>query len=129
MQYTMNTLMDAWQEFQAPDMKGLLANVVAVFPDVAEQRLAKEINLSAWESAKDAHNWYVSSAGHKNALHQHSSGILHTFGNLLASLQPTQNIQHQDRCKQCSRLVEAREICVVASPRCSVCGGPTFRYP
>lgn len=129
MQQTMNTLIDVWSEFQAPEMKGLLANLVAVFPDIKDQRVAKEINLSFWESAKDAHNWYVKSPGHKNALFQHTSGRLKTFGNLLASLELAGPMQHRDRCRQCARPVQSKELGGLAPQNCGVCGGPTFRHP
>merc|ERR1711972_603024 len=103
---TMNNLADVWKEFQSPDVKGLVANVVAVFPFVRGVKglpLAKEINLSAWESSQDAYDWYVRSPGHKRALYQHSSGLLRTFGNLLASLEPVTQVRHQDRCMKCAR--------------------------
>lgn len=129
MQRTMNTLIDVWSEFQDPKMKGLLSNLVAVFPDVEEQQVAKEINLSFWESSRDAHNWYVRSPGHKNALFQHTSGRLHTFGNLLASLELAAPLQHRDRCRQCLRPVHSKEVGSVAPPRCGVCGGAAFRHP
>eukprot|EP00931_Biecheleriopsis_adriatica_P035093 TRINITY_DN20221_c0_g2_i2.p1 TRINITY_DN20221_c0_g2~~TRINITY_DN20221_c0_g2_i2.p1 ORF type:complete len:920 (-),score=184.62 TRINITY_DN20221_c0_g2_i2:230-2860(-) len=68
MQKTMNTLIDVWGEFQDPKLPGLCANVVAIFPSCYRQGLAKEINLSAWESGKDAYEWYVKSKGHRKAL-------------------------------------------------------------
>jgi len=128
-QKTMNTLRDIWQEFQDPPTPGLAANVVAVFPEVEEQGLTKEFNFSAWESARAAHDWYVESPGHKRVIHQHTSGILQTFGNLLCSLQPAEPIRHQDRCKHCMRVVESEERGKPAPRRCQVCGGPTYRFP
>eukprot|EP00930_Biecheleria_cincta_P045209 TRINITY_DN31168_c0_g1_i1.p1 TRINITY_DN31168_c0_g1~~TRINITY_DN31168_c0_g1_i1.p1 ORF type:complete len:956 (+),score=177.54 TRINITY_DN31168_c0_g1_i1:77-2944(+) len=125
-QKTMNTLVDVWKEFQDPALPGLCANVVAVFPTTS-QGLAKEINFSSWETGKDAYDWYVKSEGHKKALAQHTSGILKTFGNLLASLEPKQPLQHQDRCRRCSRVEAAREG-QLAPSACRVCGGATFRY-
>lgn len=129
MQKTMNTLVDVWQEFQDPNLKGLISNVVAVFPHIPNQAVTKEINFSAWESAADAYNWYVSSPAHKNALFQHSSGILQTFGNLLASLQPNGDLDHTDRCKSCRRPVRSKEVGQLAPSKCGVCGGPTHRFP
>ena len=61
MQHTMNTLVDVWKEFHAPKLSGLCANVVMVFPSCTNQGLAKEINLSVWETGKDAFDWYVKS--------------------------------------------------------------------
>mmetsp|Transcript_7459 Transcript_7459/g.17128 ORF Transcript_7459/g.17128 Transcript_7459/m.17128 type:complete len:961 (-) Transcript_7459:34-2916(-) len=126
MQLTMNTLVDVWGEFHDPELPGLCANVVMVIPS-AEQGLNKEINLSVWETGKDAFDWYVKSQGHKKALMQHTSGILRTFGNLLASLEPAQPIKYQDRCRRCGRTVEASPG-QPAPSTCSVCGASSFRY-
>ncbi|CAE8589911.1 unnamed protein product, partial [Polarella glacialis] len=95
MQRTMNNLLDVWKEFQDPALPGLCANVVAIFPQVMGQGVAKEINLSAWETGKDAYDWYVKSKGHRTALTQHHGGTLRTFGNLLASLQHAEPLRHQ----------------------------------
>lgn len=127
-QRTMNTLRDVWSEFKQPSVRGLVANVVAVFPQV-EEGLTKELNLSAWESASAAHDWYANSPGHRRVMYQHGSGLLQTFGNLLASLDAAAPIRHQDRCRHCARVVEASEHGLRAPKRCGVCGGPTFRYP
>merc|ERR1712139_409068 len=43
-QRTMNTLREVWSEFKEPTVRGLVSNVVAVFPQV-EEGLTKEINL------------------------------------------------------------------------------------
>lgn len=126
MQHTMNTLVDVWDEFHEPKLPGLCANVVMVFPS-SDQGLAKEINLSAWETGKDAFEWYVKSKGHKKALMQHTSGVLRTFGNLLASLEPKEPISYQDRCSSCSRPVEAVPG-ELAPNLCAVCGARAFRY-
>ncbi|CAE7230351.1 alnC [Symbiodinium natans] len=126
LQHTMNTLVDVWGEFHDPTLPGLCANVVMVFPS-SDQGWAKEINLSVWESGKDAFDWYVKSKGHKKALMEHTSGILRTFGNLLASLEPVEPIKYQDRCRRCGRTVEA-SAGQPAHPACLVCGASTFRY-
>ena len=42
---------EVWTEFHEPKLPGLCANVVMVFPS-SDQGLAKEINLSCWESGK-----------------------------------------------------------------------------
>ncbi|CAE7709505.1 alnC [Symbiodinium pilosum] len=126
LQHTMNTLVDVWGEFHDPTLPGLCANVVMVFP-TSGQGWAKEINLSVWESGKDAFDWYVKSKGHKKALMEHTSGILRTFGNLLASLEPAEPIKYQDRCRRCGRTVEAAPG-QPAQPACPVCGAGTFRY-
>ncbi|CAJ1366509.1 unnamed protein product [Effrenium voratum] len=126
MQHTMNTLVDVWNEFHEPKLPGLCANVVMVFPS-SDQGLAKEINLSAWESGKDAFEWYVKSQGHKKALMmQHTSGVLRTFGNLLASLEPREQ-RFLDRCSTCSRQVEGT-MGQPAPDLCGVCGARSFRY-
>lgn len=127
-QKTMNNLREAWTEFQTPAGDGLISNLVAVFPQV-EEGLTKEINFSAWESAKAAHNWYVNSPGHRRVVSQHASGVLQTFGNMLASLEPASPFKHQERCRSCSRVVEATEPGGRTPKRCGVCGGPTFSYP
>jgi len=127
-QRTMNTLREVWEEFKQPSVRGLVANVVAVFPQL-EEGLTKEINLSAWESSAEAHDWYVNSPGHRRVMHQHGSGLLQTFGNLLASLDPSAPIRYQDRCRHCAIVVEAKEFGLRPPKRCGVCGGPTFRYP
>ena len=126
MQHTMNNLVDVWDEFEEPKLPGLFANVVMVFPS-SDQGLAKEINLSAWETCKDAFEWYVKSKGHKKALMQHTSDVLRTFGNLLASLEPKEPISYQDRCSSCSRPVEAVPG-ELAPNLCAVCGARAFRY-
>lgn len=51
---------------------------------------------------------------------QHTSGVLRTFGNLLASLEPREAIRYQDRCHRCSRPVEA------PGGKCGVCGTRSF---
>eukprot|EP00747_Dinoflagellata_sp_TGD_P015596 gnl/TRDRNA2_/TRDRNA2_124445_c2_seq1.p1 gnl/TRDRNA2_/TRDRNA2_124445_c2~~gnl/TRDRNA2_/TRDRNA2_124445_c2_seq1.p1 ORF type:complete len:522 (+),score=68.33 gnl/TRDRNA2_/TRDRNA2_124445_c2_seq1:119-1567(+) len=130
MQRTMNALREVWQEFKQPDMRGLVSNVVCVFPQLESQvNCAKEINLSAWEDQQAAHEWYVKSPGHRYVMQQHSGGYLQTFGNLLASLEPLRPIRYQDRCRHCARLVESRVAGHRAPRHCGVCGGPTFRYP
>lgn len=126
LQHTMNTLVDVWDEFHDPNLPGLCANVVMVIPS-SDQGWAKEINLSVWESGKDAFDWYVKSKGHKKALMEHTSGILRTFGNLLASLEPAEPIKYQDRCRRCGRTVEASPG-QPAPAACRVCGASTFRY-
>ena len=126
MQHTMNTLVDVWHEFHEPKLPGLCANVVMVFPG-SDQGLAKEINLSVWETGKDAFDWYVKSKGHKKALMQHTSGVLRTFGNLLASLQPREPISYQDRCSNCARPVEGLPG-ELAPNLCGVCGARAFHY-
>lgn len=126
MQHTMNTLVDVWDEFHEPKLPGLCANVVMVIPS-SDQGLAKEINLSVWETGKDAFDWYVKSKGHKKALMQHTSGVLRTFGNLLASLEPKEAISYQDRCSSCARPIEASRG-EVAPNVCGVCGQRAFRY-
>jgi len=129
LQRTMNTVRDCWTEFKQPDVKGLVSNVVCVFPTIDGTTFSKEINLSSWESQEAAHEWYKESKGHQNILAQHTGGHLRTFGNLLASLKPSQEVRHQDRCRRCSRLVESETLGERAPPRCTVCGGKTFRYP
>lgn len=126
MQHTMNTLVDVWDEFHEPKLPGLCANVVMVIPS-SDQGLAKEINLSVWETGKDAFDWYVKSKGHKKALMQHTSGVLRTFGNLLASLEPKEAISYQDRCSSCAHPIEASHG-EVAPNVCGVCGQRAFRY-
>lgn len=128
-QRTLNSLRDVWGEFQEPEMKGLVSNVICVFPRVASQGVTKEINLSAWESERDAYEWYAKSHGHQTIMKQHSSGALQTFGNLLTSAKPSVPIRHQDRCMHCMRVVEARKFGVRAPRQCGNCGGPTFHYP
>jgi len=127
-QRTMNALQDVWHEFQHSPVPGLLSNVVCVFTNIASQGLAKEINFSVWETARDAYEWYVHSPGHKRVMHQHSSGLLMVFGNLLASLAPTK-LHHSDRCRRCARQVLADDPGGRPPTHCSVCGGATFRYP
>jgi len=128
MQYTMNALGACWSEFKKPEVKGMIANVVAVFPHISGTTFAKEINLSAWESAQAAHEWYTSSEGHARVMKQHSGGLLRTFGNLLASLKPVGNLRHQDRCSRCARLVEAETLGDRAPSHCGLCGARTFGY-
>jgi len=128
-QHTMNALRDIWMEFQRPDVKGLVANIVCVFPQVEGTSFAKEINLSAWESAQEAHDWYVKSPGHRRTMLEHSGGRLRTFGNLLASLRPVGKVRHQDRCTRCSRLVESSTVGERAPEWCGACGAAAFGYP
>uniref|UniRef100_A0A7S1FK40 Cytochrome b5 heme-binding domain-containing protein n=1 Tax=Noctiluca scintillans TaxID=2966 RepID=A0A7S1FK40_NOCSC len=128
-QLTNNTLREVWQEFSHPDMRGLVSNVVCVFPVTARQHVMKQVNLSSWETQQDAHDWYVQSKGHQKVLRQHSSGILRSFGNLLVSLVPSEPLLHQDRCQRCGRVVEALEAGSKAPSRCRVCRGPSFGIP
>lgn len=129
LQRTMNALRDIWMEFKKPDVKGLIANCVCVFPNVEGTPFSKEINLSAWASGEEAHDWYVKSPGHRRTMLEHSGGRLRTFGNLLASLKPRGKIRHQDRCTRCARLVESPELGERAPDWCGACGAPTFGYP
>jgi len=129
LQITMNTLRDVWSEFKKPNVKGLLANMVCVFPKVAGTKFAKEINMSCWQTAADAHRWYATSEGHANIMRRHGGGGLRTFGNLLASLKPHGKIRHQDRCASCARLVESDEVGEKAPERCRACGKKSFNYP
>lgn len=128
-QQTMNALQDVWTEFKSPSVKGLVANVVCVFPRLAGTSFAKEINLSAWHSADDAQAWYKRSIGHAEVLRRHSSGGLGTFGNMLASLQPCDGVRHQDRCRECARLVDSGQFGKRAPSRCEACGGKPYGYP
>lgn len=122
MQRTMNTVRDVWGELRG--RSGLIANVVCLFPRLGS--VAKEVNLSAWESKEAARDWYMSSEGHNNIMRQHTSGYLRTFGNLLSSLEPRM-LRHQGRCSRCARVVEAE---VGRAPdHCGVCGAKTFQYP
>eukprot|EP00927_Polykrikos_kofoidii_P075847 TRINITY_DN7232_c0_g1_i2.p1 TRINITY_DN7232_c0_g1~~TRINITY_DN7232_c0_g1_i2.p1 ORF type:complete len:1025 (-),score=160.95 TRINITY_DN7232_c0_g1_i2:317-3391(-) len=128
-QRTMNTLRDVWAEFGQSDMQGLVSNIVCVFPEVEGQSLTKEINLSVWESEKAAYDWYSRSKGHKDIVQQHTSGMLKTFGNLLATLRPSKTLRYQDRCTRCARVVESPRLGDVAPSHCGVCGGKAFQYP
>jgi len=128
-QRTMNTLRDVWREFSEPTMKGLVANVICMFPRVEGQRVMKQINISAWESERDAYEWYAKSPGHQQVIQNHSGGALQTFGNLLASAHPSVPSRYQDRCRHCARVVEARTVGSRAPGQCDCCGGPTFKYP
>mmetsp|Transcript_42859 Transcript_42859/g.100517 ORF Transcript_42859/g.100517 Transcript_42859/m.100517 type:complete len:983 (-) Transcript_42859:73-3021(-) len=129
MQRTMNALRDVWVEFKRPETKGLLSNVVCVFPEIQGTTFAKEINLSTWTSAKEVHEWYVKSKGHRDILTQNNSGYLRTFGSLLASLAPVREVRHQDRCTRCARVVESENIGQRAPSRCPYCNAATFAYP
>jgi hypothetical protein len=128
-QRTMNTLADVWREFSERDVKGLVANVICMFPHVNGQRLMKQINLSAWESEQDAYEWYAKSPGHQRIIQNHSSGALQAFGNLLTSTQPTAPIRYQDRCQHCARVVESSKLGSCAPLQCDLCGGKTFQFP
>merc|ERR1712183_700993 len=109
-QLTMNSLANIWDEFMVKSIPGLVANVVAVLPDVKRQRLCKEVNLSVWESGQTAYEWYKESPGHREILKRHTSGKLQTFGNLLASLELAEPTRYQSRCQHCARFVESPEL-------------------
>jgi len=126
---TMNTLRDVWREFRKPDLKGFVANIVCIFPNLNDAHIAKEINLSCWETAEDARRWYSTSSGHRDIMRRHNGGQLRTFGSLLATLEPHGPIRHQDRCVDCKRLVEADIVGEKAPTRCKVCKGKTHEYP
>jgi len=125
----MNAVRDVWEEFQRPDMKGLISNCVCLFPSVGRTEFAKEINISAWESSKAAHDWYAESSGHQNIMRQHTGGFLKTFGNLLASLEPTRPLRVQDRCRRCFRVIENEREGGEVPSRCACCGARSFGYP
>merc|ERR1719456_1316666 len=122
----MNSVRDIWGEFKEPNLEGLIGNAVALFPNLQGDAVAKEINLSAWESTEAAHKWYVESKGHSSIMRQHTGGYLRTFGNLLASLVPSAPVRMQDRCRVCGRLVESAEIGAPPPSRCDYCGGRCF---
>lgn len=128
-QRTMNTLRDVWEEFSGPNVDGLMSNVVMVFPKVESQLLLKEVNLSVWETQKQAYEWYATSPGHRDVLQQHVSGGLMTFGNLLTSLEPACSLRYMDRCQTCARVVESMTVGEPPPLYCQVCGGDTFKYP
>eukprot|EP00929_Paragymnodinium_shiwhaense_P030450 TRINITY_DN17259_c0_g1_i1.p1 TRINITY_DN17259_c0_g1~~TRINITY_DN17259_c0_g1_i1.p1 ORF type:complete len:982 (-),score=195.92 TRINITY_DN17259_c0_g1_i1:184-3129(-) len=128
-QRTMNALRDVWSEFEREPPRGFVANIVAVFPYIQGTTTCKEVNLSVWERSEDAHKWYYDSEGHRKIMCQHTGGFLRTFGNLLASLQPTEAVRFQDRCQRCSRLVESKTPGEPPPARCTLCGARTFDYP
>merc|ERR1712157_289314 len=99
------------------------------FPRVEEQGVLKEVNISAWESEQAAYEWYAQSPGHQDVMMKHTSGMLQTFGNMLASLKPRTSFRYQDRCKQCARIVESAKLGEPPPERCDFCGGQTFQYP
>lgn len=127
LQRTMNATRDIWKEFRGE--KGLVANIVCLFPTISGTRNSKELNLSAWVSEQAAGEWYVRSKGHKRIMKNHSSGGLRTFGNMLASLKPKGKIRLQERCTNCARVVESDTLGEKAPERCPVCNGRTFGYP
>jgi len=128
LQKNMNAVRDIWAEFKKPT-KGLLANIICFFPRVGHTSFAKQVNLTCWQSGSDAQAWYSQSEAHREIMVQHASGGLRTFGNLLATLKPHGAIRHQDRCRQCARLVEAEQPGQHAPRRCQTCGAKSFGHP
>jgi len=104
--------------------EGFAANVLCIVPDLNPERCfcdwgwrsLREINLSAWRDRAAAQSWYLRSAAHANILAKHRKAGLNSFGNMLASLQPT-GLHWQRRCQVCRGIAEGFDsgIC----PHCS----------
>lgn len=124
----LNTMRDAWEEFRTP-AKGLLANVVCYFPQMGDSGVTKHVQLSAWQTAEHAEAWHSKSGSSRDTISQHEGSSLRTCGSLKAMLKPHGRIRHQDRCQECSRLVESDTLGEHAPKICRICGGKAFGYP
>jgi len=124
----LNTIRDAWSEFQRP-AKGLLANVACFFPSAGDADLYKQAHISCWQTSEDAQAWRAKSGSCREETRERQGGVLRTCGSLSAMLRPHGRIRHQDRCKECARLVESEQLGEHAPRSCSVCGGDTFGHP
>ena len=76
----------------------------------------RQVNLSAWDSEKSAHDWYVASRAHRDIVKmlkngKSGSGALSSFSSLLAHLSPTPG--HRMRW----------------FAKCMNCGGLQTKYP
>ena len=105
--------------------KGFVSQVIAEFhrkipvkgdPKNKLRRVVRQVNLSAWASAKSAHDWYVASRAHRDIVTMLKSdrmglGGLSTFSSLLAHLSATPG--HKMRW----------------FAKCSRCGGLQTKYP
>eukprot|EP00939_MAST-03C_sp_MAST-3C-sp1_P002981 g2981.t1 len=115
--------------------KGFVSNVISEFHGVATSTsetgeeiktpMVRQVNLSAWASAKSAHDWYVGNRTHRDIVKmlkngKSGHGALSSFSSLLAHLSPTPG--HPTRwivkCEPCGAINRGYP----ETKRCHKCG-------
>mmetsp|Transcript_21 Transcript_21/g.70 ORF Transcript_21/g.70 Transcript_21/m.70 type:complete len:995 (-) Transcript_21:73-3057(-) len=130
-----NVVQDLWKDKKGESVKGLVAHLMCIIPNVGGTQLDKEIRLACWQTAEDAANFRArqrSTAAVAAAERRGGwKGLAepHAGTDAEITMRPMSEIRHQDRCRDCFRLLESMQMGQKAPKKCSTCGGKGREYP
>mmetsp|Transcript_97694 Transcript_97694/g.203876 ORF Transcript_97694/g.203876 Transcript_97694/m.203876 type:complete len:997 (+) Transcript_97694:85-3075(+) len=121
-----HSLREAWFDLKKDKVQGLLAEMVCLMPNVGGTKTTKEVRLNCWHTEEDALRYRQQ----KKVLNDSMTTIPGEQGSGTETcLKPTCEIQHQDRCRDCFRLIQSAKMGNRAPKLCTACNGKGYGYP